>query len=363
ALVIFVIGRRDLLPWFFIGYFFVAYSSIPVLGAAIFGVCVVLLIAGYTRSRNVSAVEAEERPSADDRAAHSPEPERGPGNTTTTDAELAPGADGIPTLTEKDVRKSWFRYYLFAETGISYERLQALGFTHGLLPILKKLYPKKADLSAAMQRHLVFYNTEAVFGAPINGVVISMEEQRAHGKPITDDAITGIKTGLMGPMAGLGDSIDWATMKPLIFALAAALGATGNIFAPFILLLLPLFQIIVGLNLATTGYRQGRSSIQDLLRSGRVKELITGASTLGLFMMGVLSATYISLTTPLSFQFGDGNEPFVVQDILDGLAPGILPLLVVLGLYFTLRRRKQNLGLIALILVAIALLGALAGIF
>lgn len=282
-------------------------------------------------------------------------------NTTTAVAETE--QPNIPAITEKDVRKSWFRYYVFAETGISYERLQALGFTYGILPILKKLYPKKEDLAAAMQRHLVFYNTEAVFGAPINGVVISMEEQRAQGKPITDDAITGIKTGLMGPMAGLGDSIDWATMKPLIFALAASLGATGNFIAPFILLLLPLFQIIVGLNLATTGYRQGRSSIQDLLQSGRIKELITGASTLGLFMMGVLSATYISLTTPLSFQFGDDNEPFVVQDILNNLAPGILPLLVVLALYFVLRRKKQNLGLIALSLVVIALLGSLAGIF
>jgi len=269
----------------------------------------------------------------------------------------------VPAITEKDVRRSWLRYYIFAETGISYERLQALGFTHGLLPILKKLYPNKDDLAAAMQRHLVFYNTEAVFGAPINGVVISMEEQRAQGKPITDEAITGIKTGLMGPMAGLGDSIDWATMKPLIFALAAALGATGNFVAPFILLLLPLFQIVVGSRLAITGYRQGRSSIQELLGSGRIRELITGASTLGLFMMGVLSATYIKLTTPLTFQFGEDNKPFVVQDIINGLVPGLLPLAVVFALYFVLGRRKQNLGLVALVIVAIALLGSLAGIF
>ena len=266
-------------------------------------------------------------------------------------------------ITEKDVRRSWLRYYIFAETGISYERLQALGWTHGLLPILKKLYPNKQDLSDALKRHLVFYNTEAVFGSPINGVVISMEEQRAHGKPITDQAITGIKTGLMGPMAGLGDSIDWATMKPLIFALAASLAATGNPLAPFVLLLLPLFQILVGLRLSVMGFRQGRSSIQDLLGSGRIRELITAASTVGLFMMGVLSATYVKLSTPVQLDFGNGNEPFVLQNVLDGIVPGLLPLAVVVLLYLWLSRRKQNLALVALVVLAVALLGAFLGIF
>jgi D-glucosaminate-specific PTS system IID component len=277
---------------------------------------------------------------------------------TTTDAPTE-----THLVSEKEVKRAWLRYYMFAETGISYERLQALGFTHALLPILKKLYPVKQDLAEALKRHLVFYNTEAVFGAPINGVVISMEEQHAQGKPVNKDAITGIKTGLMGPMAGLGDSIDWATLKPLIFALAAAIGATGNVIAPFILLLLPAIQIVIGRRLALAGFRQGRSSISDLLKSGRIKELITGASTLGLFMMGALSASYVKLATPVQFDFGGGNKPFVLQDVLNGIVPGLLPLAVVFALYLWLGRKKQNLGLVALAVVAVAMLGSVTGIF
>ncbi|CAM4218748.1 MAG: PTS system mannose/fructose/sorbose family transporter subunit IID [Paenibacillus macerans] len=266
-------------------------------------------------------------------------------------------------ITEKDVRRNWLTYYMVAEMGISYERLQALGFTTAMIPILKKLYSDPEDLKEALKRHLVFYNTEAVFGSPVNGIVIAMEEQKAKGEPITDKSITGMKTGLMGPLAGIGDSIDWATLKPIIFALAATLSATGSIIGPFVLLLLPLIQILVGLRLSVYGYRAGKASIRELLHSGRIKELIAGASTLGLFMMGALSSTYVKLSTPLQFNFGSGNEPFVLQKILDGIVPGLLPLLAVLGLYWWLNKKNQNFTVIMLVIIAISIIGAITGIF
>lgn len=265
-------------------------------------------------------------------------------------------------ITEKDVRNSWLTYYMFAETGISYERLQALGFTTGMIPILKKLYPDKEDLSEALERHLVFYNTEAVFGSAINGITIAMEEQKAQGEPVTGEAITGIKTGLMGPMAGIGDSIDWATFKPIIFALGASLSANGNIIGAFVLLILPIIQILIGRKLSVYGYRMGRESIKELLHSGRINELIIGASTLGLFMMGALSSTYVKITTPVKINFGSGNEPFVLQHIIDSIIPGLLPLLAVWGIFWWLRKKNQNIGVIMLIIIAISLGGSFLGI-
>jgi len=44
ALTMFVIGDKKLLPWFFIGFFIVAYLKLPVMGAAIIGGCAILLI-------------------------------------------------------------------------------------------------------------------------------------------------------------------------------------------------------------------------------------------------------------------------------------------------------------------------------
>ena len=265
-------------------------------------------------------------------------------------------------ITIKDVRSHWLRYYMTCEMGISYERLQAVGLCSALVPVLKKLYPNKEDLSKALQRHLVFYNTEAVFGSLINGIVIAMEEQKANGEPIEDETITSLKTGLMGPLAGIGDSIDWATLKPIIFALAATLSATGNPIGCFVLLALPVIQIAIGLNLSVYGYKTGRSSIRDILNSGRIKELILGASTLGLFMMGALSSTYVKLSTPVVINFGKGNEPFILQNVIDGIVPGLLPLAAVLGIYWWLNNKNQKMIMIMLIILAVSLIGAVTGL-
>ena len=124
-------------------------------------------------------------------------------------------------ITEKDVKKSWLTYYFFAETGISYERLQALGFCMSLIPIFKKLYKKKEDFTAALKRHMVFYNTEAVFGSVINGITIAMEEQKAKGAPIDDETITSVKSGLMGPSSlnlRIRSAMSFSTLL-LIFSL------------------------------------------------------------------------------------------------------------------------------------------------
>ncbi len=266
-------------------------------------------------------------------------------------------------ISEKDVKNSWLYYYLVAEMGISYERLQALGFTAGMIPILKKLYPDREDLKQALKRHLVFYNTEAVYGAPINGIVIAMEEQKANGADIEDDTITGIKTGLMGPMAGIGDSIDWATLKPIIFGLAVTLSANGSILGAFFLLLLPIIQIVVGRKLAAYGYRAGQASIREILQSGHIKNLIIGASTLGLFMMGALSSTYVKLSTPIEFSFGSQNKPFVLQSVIDNIVPGILPLLAVFGIYWWLLKKNQNFTIIMILIVFISIGGAFLGLF
>lgn len=266
-------------------------------------------------------------------------------------------------ITEKDVKKAWLYYYVIAEMGISYERLQSLGFCTALIPILEKLYPEKEELKAALTRHLVFYNTEAVYGGLINGVTIAMEEQRAKGEDISDEAITGTKTGLMGPLAGVGDAIDWATLKPIIFGLAASLSATGNPVGCFVLLLLPVIQVIVGSNLAAYGYRMGRDSIKTVLQSGAINQLILSAGTLGLFMMGALSSSYVKLTTPVTFVISEATDPFVLQNVLDGIIPGLLPLSVVFGIYWWIKNKNQNFAIISVIILAISLAGAFFGIF
>lgn len=266
------------------------------------------------------------------------------------------------TLTKQDINKSYYRWYLACEVSNSYERMQSVAFCYSMIPILEKLYKKKEDLSNALVRHLNFFNTQGIWGTPIHGITISMEEQKASGEDIPDAAITGIKTGLMGPFAGIGDTMDWGTWKPLIFSLAASFGMSGSILGAFIPFLFAIITFSEGYYFWNLGYSLGRDSVTSILQSGWIQELITGASILGLFMMGALSASFVKLDIPIVLNLSEGNQ-LSIQGILDGIAPGILPLAVVFSIYWVLKNKGQNFGRIVLFLLAISLLGSFIGLF
>jgi hypothetical protein len=154
----------------------------------------------------------------------------------------------------------------------------------------------------ALKRHLNFFNSEQTFGAVIQGISIAMEEQKTRGEPISDASITGIKTGLMGPLAGMGDSIIWAAVMPLLIAIFIPFAASGSAMGGIVpLILYPAITLAISYGMVHKGYTLGRDSIIGLLQEGRIKELIYGANVLGLIMMGALSQA-TSKSPPLKTQ-------------------------------------------------------------
>ena len=131
-------------------------------------------------------------------------------------------------LTKKDVTKSWWLWWLSVEVANSFERLQALACCISMIPILRKLYKNEDDFRAGLKRHLQFFNTESTWGAITLGVAVAMEEQKAMGKQIPDEAINSVKTGLMGPFAGIGDTINWATFLPILLGFFIPVAESGN---------------------------------------------------------------------------------------------------------------------------------------
>lgn len=265
-------------------------------------------------------------------------------------------------LSKKDITKSMWIYYAGAELSNSYERLQSLVFCASMTPVLKKLYQTDEELSAALKRHLVFFNTEGIFGAIIQGITISMEEQRANGEPVTDEAITGIKTGLMGPIAGMGDAIVWAAVMPIIISIFLPFASTGSAIGGIMpLILYPLITIMIAYGLIHNGYRLGKKSVVSLLHGGKMKSIIFTANVIGLTMMGALSASYVSLSTPLVFSFASGTD-IVIQDILNMVVPGLLPLGAVFAIYYYLKKKGPYYNRILLSIVAISVVASLLGI-
>ncbi|MHA5121809.1 PTS system mannose/fructose/sorbose family transporter subunit IID [Oenococcus oeni] len=183
----------------------------------------------------------------------------------------------------------------FIQGSWNYERMQNGGWVYALIPALNKLYKTKEDRAAAYKRHLVFFNTHPYLASPIIGVTLALEEDRANGTPVDDVAIQGVKVGMMGPLAGVGDPVFWYTVRPLLGALGATLALSGNVLGP--ILFWVLWNIIRWAFMWYTqefGYRAG-SRITDDLSGGLLKTVTRGASMMGMFVLAALIERWVSI--------------------------------------------------------------------
>lgn len=260
-------------------------------------------------------------------------------------------------LTRKDVFLTWLRWNLFVHIGTSTERLQALGICGAFAPVLKKLYPNKDDLSKALKRHMYLFNTQLDWGGIIGGAVLALEEEKATSEAeVPEEIITGFKTGLMGPMAGIGDTIDWLTLSPILVSMFLTSAKEGSVVA----CIAPVFifaaiTTTVNYTLFHLGYKAGRSSVANLLHGEMVSKIITGTSIMGLFMMGSLAASFVKVSTPLVIE--NATKTFEIQGLIDTIAPGILPLATVLLTYLYLEKvgNKYLNALMGLLVIGIVL--------
>ena len=261
-------------------------------------------------------------------------------------------------LTKEDLNKCYIRLSLWGETSLNFERMQGIGFCNAMIPALKKLYTTKEDLSEALKRHLQFFNTELMFGNLIFGPTIALEEEKAENPDkIPDELITSFKTGTMGPVAAIGDTIHWGTAWTLGMALIASMAAKGNMISIAIMLaLFAAFEVTAYL-LFRLGYKTGRMSFTKIMKSGKLDELLDSANILGMFMMGVLSSNLVSLTPKLKI------GKFVLKNMLDVILPGLLPLLVVFGVYYLIKKKQVSTAKIVILLIAIGIAGSAIGLF
>ncbi|WP_301830444.1 PTS system mannose/fructose/sorbose family transporter subunit IID [uncultured Parolsenella sp.] len=202
-------------------------------------------------------------------------------------------------LTSADRKKVWWRHQ-FLQGSWNYERMQNGGWCYSMIPAIKKLYPAKEDQVAALKRHLEFYNTHPYVSSPVIGVTLALEEERANGAPVDDAAIQGVKVGMMGPLAGVGDPVFWFTVRPILGALGASLALGGSILGP-ILFFVAWNVIRMAFEWYTQefGYKVGSSIAKDL-SGGLMGKVTEGASILGMFIIGALVERWVSISfTPI----------------------------------------------------------------
>ena len=296
-------------------------------------------------------------------------------------------------LTKKDRLAVAWRS-TFIQGSWNYERMQNGGFAFSMIPAIKKLYSSKEDRTAALQRHLEFFNTHPYIASPILGVTLALEEERANGAPVDDVAIQGVKVGMMGPLAGIGDPVFWFTVRPMLGALGASLALSGNILGPII--------FFVAWNLIRWGfmwytqefgYRAG-SAITDDLSGGLLQDVTKGASILGMFVLASLVQRWVNISfvpvvskvtlsegayvewdkIPMNAQglqqaFQEVSSGKALSNIkettlqanLDQLIPGLAGLVLTLGCMWLLKKKVSPIVII-LGLFVVGILGHLIGI-
>ena len=283
----------------------------------------------------------------------------------------------------------------FLQGSWNYERMQNGGWAYSLIPALKKLYPNKDDASAALKRHLEFFNTHPYIAAPILGVTLALEEERANGAQIDDAAIQGVKVGMMGPLAGIGDPVFWFTVRPILGAIAASLATGGSVIAPlFFFFVWNIIRLGFLWYTQEFGYQKGSEITKDL--SGGILQTITkGASILGMFVMGILVQRWTNINFPMvisKVKMADGafikfpegavngaqlqevltamnkgvalspDKVTTLQDNLNQLVPGFAALLLTF-LCMWLLKKKVNPIAIIFGLFAVGIIGHVVGIF
>lgn len=261
----------------------------------------------------------------------------------------------------------------------NYERMQNGGWCYAMIPALKKLYGNdKEKMSEALQRHMVFFNTHPYLASPIIGVTLALEEDKANGAAVDDEAIQGVKVGMMGPLAGVGDPVFWYTVRPILGALGASMAISGNILGPILFFVLwNVIRIAFLWYTQELGYKAGAAISADL-SGGLLQKVTRGASMMGMFVLGALIERWVSINftvqvskTPVQsggyidwtklhgasglqkaftqFQSGMSLSKYKVttlQDNLDQLIPGLAGLLLTFLCMWLLKKKVSSIWII-----------------
>lgn len=254
---------------------------------------------------------------------------------------------------KKTRNKVLWRWMLTSSVSSNYEKMQALAYCYSMLPFLRELHKNDEDeLHEAVKNHLQFFNTNPWIAPYVIGVNLGIEEIEKNN---AKEAIAGIKTGLMGPLAGMGDSLFVVIPWTIFGAIAANMAIQGSPVGIFLWILVSIILKMLSFPFFSAGYKSGMSLVAVL--ETKMKTISKCVSILGLMVVGALIPSVIKANVALTFQQGDVTMKG--QEILDQIMPGIIPALMVFAVYILLSKKVKPLYLILIIMVISTVLYAI----
>ena len=260
-----------------------------------------------------------------------------------------------PVLTKKDCVKGACRWSLMAVTTFNYDKQLAPAVVFGIGPLLRKIYPDDEEYVEALNNHFRYFNTHPWVANLVLGATLALEDKEGISAA---DAVQNIKVSLMGPLAGIGDTLIWTLLPTILGSIAGYMALEGNPVGTILWLLTNVFFIAIRTQLMWVGYREGTKLITKF--GSRIAQITDAASVLGLTVVGALAATVVTAKTPLTFQMGEVN--MALADLLDKILPSMISVLTVWALYKLIGRKGMKITTIILLVILFSMACSAFGI-
>lgn len=267
-------------------------------------------------------------------------------------------------LSKKTLNKSFRNWYYGHLTCFSQEHMQTFGYLCSMLPIIEELYDTKEEQTKALETYKAFFNTEPQLGTVIVGVTAGLEEAKANGEPVDSETINGLRAGLMGPIAGIGDSLVVGVLIPLLLGIALGLSNDGSPVGAIFYIIVWNLVVTFGMRmLYFKGYELGGKAVEFLTgeKSSALRESIM---MLGSMVIGAVAATWVSINTVFTMTNQESGEVFLnLNDQINAVLPKGLTAAFVLFCWYLIAKKKMSPIKVMLLLVVIAFVGVLSGFF
>ena len=318
------------LAFFFIGFVLASYLGMPTMGIAIIGAGAAAIAYFFTGNEQASSSASDDDVLDDfDALADAPVEQK--------------HAEHL--LSRGDLTNMYLKSFGL-EGPFIYSRLQAIGWCRAMLPAIEKIYTNDEDRCDAINRHLEFFNTNPEFSTFILGISASMEEQNAQDPNFDTASINNVKAGLMGPIAGIGDSFWWGIVKTVASGIGCQFAMQGNVLGPILFLLI--FNIphwAIRYILTQKSYELGHRILDAMTENGIIEKISLCAGILGMMVIGAMTSSMISISTPLVFNMAN-EVTLELQTVLDEILPNLLPLVTMLVVAWLLRKNVKVVPLI-----------------
>lgn len=339
ALLLCSVKDKSSWPYFLVGFVFASYLGVNMIGIAL--IAVVCVAMNYYA--DMKAHEAED--------------------IDTSDYNVGGADTSYRVIDKKDLWKT-FKYALAIESGNCTTRQEADGFLQGMIPVLDKVYDNKEERAEAYKRHCELFLTEGRMASICIGISCAMEERNAKVGDIDEDSINSIKVALMGPLAGVGDSLIHGTLRPIMAGLACSMVTASGYTSAVGPILFITVMTVVGMAVRYygifKGYEGGLALVANLQEGGMLDRLTKYAGIAAFTVCGGFISALVYVT--LNISYTNGETIISLQEILDGLMPNLIPLLYTLLMYWLIDKKKVNIILLMVVTILLGVLGVCVGI-